>query len=80
MATSHNQENVGRIGALTEREHQVAALAAAGRSNKGIANSLGLAEGTVKQHLHRVFLKLGVRRRSALLQHSTNIMKRSNRR
>jgi DNA-binding NarL/FixJ family response regulator len=57
---------IGRIGALTDREQQVAALAKSGLSNKGIAKSIGLSEGTVKHHLHRVFQKLGIRRRSGL--------------
>ena len=67
MQQSHNQA-IGRIGALTGREQQVAKLAKSGLSNKGIAKSLGLSEGTVKHHLHRVFQKLRIRRRSALQQ------------
>jgi len=63
MQQSHNRA-VGRIGALTGREQQVAALAKSGLSNKDIAKSLDLSEGTVKHHLHRVFQKLGIRRRS----------------
>jgi len=67
MEQSHGRA-IGRIGKLTDREQQVAALAKSGLSNKDIAKSLGLSEGTVKHHLHRVFQKLGVRRRSALQQ------------
>ena len=67
MEQSHNRA-IGRIGALTGREQQVAALAKSGLGNKGIAKSLGLSEGTVKQHLHKVSQKLGIRSRSALQQ------------
>jgi two-component system, NarL family, nitrate/nitrite response regulator NarL len=67
MQQSHNHA-ISRIGALTSREQQVAKLAKSGLSNKGIAKSLGLSEGTVKHHLHRVFQKLGIRSRSALQQ------------
>ena len=67
MQQSHNQA-IGRIGELTGREQQVAKLAKSGLSNKGIAKSLGLSEGTVKHHLHSVFQKLGIRSRSALQQ------------
>jgi DNA-binding NarL/FixJ family response regulator len=67
MEQSHNLA-IGRIGKLTDREQQVAALAKSGLGNKDIAKSLGVSEGTVKHHLHKVFQKLGVRKRSALQQ------------
>jgi two-component system nitrate/nitrite response regulator NarL len=65
MEQSHNRA-ISHFGKLTGREQQVAALARSDLSNKDIAKSLGLSEGTVKHHLHRVFQKLGVRRRSEL--------------
>jgi two-component system nitrate/nitrite response regulator NarL len=52
---------------LTLREHETAALVASGLSNKQIAQILGLTEGTVKQHLHSVFVKLGIQRREHLI-------------
>jgi two-component system nitrate/nitrite response regulator NarL len=67
MEQSRNRAT-GRIGTLTGREQQVAALAKSGLSNKGIAKSLGLSEGTVKTHVHTILQKLRIRRRSALLQ------------
>ena len=51
---------------LTHREQTVLLLAAHGMSNKEIARRLHLADGTVKVHLHNIFEKLGVTKRSAL--------------
>ena len=53
--------------ALTRREWQVAQLTGEGLANKEIANELGIAERTVKNHLHRIFQKLGVEHRRALM-------------
>jgi DNA-binding CsgD family transcriptional regulator len=47
---------------LTESEHQVATLAARGRSNKQIAAVLHMAVSTVEAHLSCVYRKLGVGR------------------
>jgi DNA-binding CsgD family transcriptional regulator len=52
---------------LTKREQQVVAILLEGRSNKEIARRLGIAEGTVKWHLHSIFRKTGVFRRVALV-------------
>jgi DNA-binding NarL/FixJ family response regulator len=52
---------------LTRREREVAALVCHGLANKEIARRLGLAEGTVKTHLSKIFEKLGIRRRSELI-------------
>jgi len=51
---------------LTEREMEVATLAAKGMSNKEIASKLFITEATVKFHLRTVFAKLGIDRRSKL--------------
>ena len=49
--------------ALTGREQDVFAHLAAGRSNREIAVSLHLSEGTVKIHVGRILAKLGLRDR-----------------
>lgn len=51
---------------LTEREMEVASLAAQGASNREIAAALYISETTVKYHLRSVFSKLGIDRRSKL--------------
>src|SRR4029079_12687422 len=43
---------------LTEREREVLALMAEGRSNAGIARRLWVTEGTVEKHVHSILAKL----------------------
>lgn len=52
--------------ALTVRELRVTALVAQGLSNKEIGRMLNIADSTIKVHLHNIYLKLGVRNRTAL--------------
>jgi len=52
---------------LTARERQVFAHLKVGLSNKQIAAELGVLEDTVKKHLHHVYNKLGVHRRTLVL-------------
>ena len=54
------------LGALTPAEERVAALVAAGKTNREVAAALFLSERTVEGHLSRVFGKLGVRHRTEL--------------
>lgn len=54
---------------LTEREIEVAQLAAEGLSNKGIGEKLFISQNTVKTQLKSVFEKLGVNSRSLLKQY-----------
>ena len=52
---------------LSPRELEVALLAACGLSNKKVARQLGVAEQTIKQHMHRILHKLGVPSRYNLI-------------
>lgn len=52
---------------LTHAQSRVLALLAEGCSNREIAESLGLAEGTVKVHVSRIFRALKVSSRSQVL-------------
>jgi len=52
---------------LSERETEVLALIAKGRSNKEIGSALGVTEGTVKIHVTNIFSKLNVTARTEAL-------------
>ena len=43
---------------LSPREREVALLVARGLTNKEVGCELRLSDGTVKQHIHKIFLKL----------------------
>ena len=51
---------------LTEREEQVAALVAQGRSNKEIAAELVLSHRTIGRHIERILAKLGFTSRTQI--------------
>ena len=53
-------------GALTETERRVAELAAAGLTNRDVAQQLFLAVKTVEANLARVYRKLGITSRAEL--------------
>jgi two-component system nitrate/nitrite response regulator NarP len=55
------------LGALSPRERGIASLVQRGLRNKEIADELGLTEGTVKVHLHKIFEKLRLQSRTELI-------------
>jgi DNA-binding NarL/FixJ family response regulator len=50
---------------LTERQVQILRLVRAGLTNRQIARTLGISEGTVRKHLENVHGRLGVHSRVA---------------
>ena len=52
--------------ALTDREREIAGLAAQGLGNQEIARRLGLAQGTVRFQVHNILRKLGLKNRADL--------------
>ena len=63
--TAHMQTDDGKT--LTARESELANCVAEGMRNAEIARRLGIAEGTVKIHLYRIFKKLDVSSRVELV-------------
>jgi DNA-binding NarL/FixJ family response regulator len=64
LKREHRHETVA--GLLTPREIELSRLVAEGFDTCAIAARLNIAPGTVKVHLHRIYIKLGVRNRVAL--------------
>jgi DNA-binding NarL/FixJ family response regulator len=52
------QSTRSRVAALTERERDVLALMAEGRSNRAVARALNLNHKTVESHTASIFTKL----------------------
>ena len=68
-AGCHRPGPPGRVdlGALTEREREVMALAGAGLSNEEIAERLVVRPATARTHVSRAMVKLGARDRAQLV-------------
>ena len=52
--------------ALSARQREVATLISLGHSNSEIAEGLGISIATVKDHVHQILTRTGLRSRSAL--------------
>ena len=58
---------------LTPREAEIAGLVAAGSTDRTIATRLGISTWTVGAHIRRIFAKLGVSSRAAMVARLTNL-------
>jgi DNA-binding NarL/FixJ family response regulator len=76
MIATVSQKLGADIRALTNREREVAALVCRGLSNKTIAHQLSITEGTVKQYVHAIYVKLGVRSRYELIRRFAEFAKK----
>lgn len=59
---------------LTQRELEIATQVASGYSNKQIANRLKISEWTISTHLRRIFIKLGVTSRAAMIYRCASLI------
>ena len=60
MRQVKDNSEASKLDTLTDREGDVLRLIASGRSNKEIASTLGLTEGTIKGYVSSVLVKLEV--------------------
>ena len=64
LAPSERPDDEPSLESLTPRELDVLALVAEGRSNKAIAEALGISDQTVKFHVAAIIGKLGAANRT----------------
>jgi ATP/maltotriose-dependent transcriptional regulator MalT len=67
VADPRDVADAAAVEALTRREIAILKRLESGLSNKEIAESIFISEGTLKWHLHNVYGKLGVKNRSGAL-------------
>ena len=54
-----NDSSFGEKKCLSDREHEIMELVTLGKSNKEIGSALNISPLTAKNHLQRIFKKLG---------------------
>jgi LuxR family quorum sensing-dependent transcriptional regulator len=65
QVTGLNSNWIGSRGRLTPREVAVLRLVSTGAQCRDVAQALGLGEETIRSHLKKAQVKLGVRNRTA---------------
>jgi len=58
------------LSGLTAREQQILDLIAEGLTNRQISCNLSISESTVENHIHHIFLKLGISNRAQAVAHA----------
>ena len=71
-----NEARRGLTDLLTARELQIAMLVATGERTKRIAHRLQISEWTVTTHLRRIYAKLGVENRAAMVYRCLPLLER----
>ena len=66
-ANAEKESTEGSYGELTRRELNILKHLESGMSNKEIAESIFISEGTLRWHLHNIYGKLGAKNRSGAL-------------
>jgi DNA-binding CsgD family transcriptional regulator len=69
-----DHETRNMIARLTGRELQIAAMIAQGDATKNVAYKLRISEWTVGTHLRRIFAKLGVDNRAAMVYRCASLI------
>ena len=67
LATLRGGGAAAPAGDLSKREREVLELLCEGLDDKAMANRLGLSDNTVRNHVSRLYAKIGVNRRSAAI-------------
>jgi len=65
------------VAALTPRETEVLSWLAKGKTNRDIADILGMSPRTVNKHLEHIFEKLGVETRTAAAAIASSLLQES---
>lgn len=73
LPPSQAASNENDAAILTSRQLQILPLLADGMPNKSIAGSLGLTEGTVKQHLKDLFKRLNAHNRTQAVREARRL-------
>ena len=58
------------LSCLTAREQQILDLIAEGLTNRQISSNLYISESTVENHIHHIFVKLGISNRAQAVAHA----------
>ena len=61
------------LPSLTAREQQVLDLIAEGLTNRQISSNLIISESTVENHIHHIFVKLGISNRAQAVAHAFHL-------